>query len=120
VVPLRINVAQLGMVVVATALALLATAYHVVSVLAIVRVPECVALHPAALGGHRLVLALTSGAVVSLWMAAGWLLFATRRPPIQVVLALLAVAAVIGVSAPVGDTVADRWSGGRTEHEACW
>ena len=120
VAPLRINVARLGLVVVSTALALLCTAYHVVSVVAIVRVPECVAYDPSALAGHRLVLALASGAVVVLWMGAGWLLFATRRHPATVAGALLLLALVVGATGPVGSAVADAWSGGRTEHQACW
>lgn len=118
--PLRINVASLGLVVVSTALALLCTVYLVVSIVAIVRLPECVALHPSALAGHRLVLAIAAGAVVSLWMTAGWLLFATRRDPRVVVLTLLLVALVVALSTPAAHAVADRWSDGRTEHDACW
>ena len=119
-VPLRINVAALGQVVVSTALALLCTAYLVVSILAIVRLPECVALHPDALAAHRLVLALAAGAVVTLWMTAAWLLFATSRAPVTVVITLLLIAGVVGLASPAGHALADRWSDGRTERDTCW
>ena len=118
--PARVNVAALGLVVVSTALALLATAYLAVSVAAIVRVPECVALHPSALRGHRVVLALAAGAVVALWMTAGWLLFATRRDPRTVVAALLVLALVVAGTAPASGALAHWWSGGQTAHEPCW